>query len=368
MDHIFHLVQTLASFALVLGVLVSFHEMGHYLAARACGIRVEAFSLGFGPALKTWVDRRGTEWRISMLPLGGYVKMYGMSPEARAESDADAEPFSASEAYCEKKVWQRSIVAAAGPVANFLLAMVLFAVLLGFTGRQVALPVVGEVLPHSAAAQAGLQQGDKVIAVNGKNVTLFEDLRQVVVASPGKDLALQVHRGSADLTLTAHIQAAPGGGSGLLGVKSGAFRAEHVGVGGAILGGVTETWDALRQTVLGLVSIISGQTGADELGGPIAIAHMSGQVAQLGLTSLIGFIALLSVNLGLVNLLPIPVLDGGHLMFYAAEAVRGRPVPPRAQEYGYRLGMAIIACIFVFASFNDLAREGAFRWVAHLIG
>jgi regulator of sigma E protease len=368
MDHILHLAQILASFALVLGVLVSIHEMGHYLAARACGITVEAFSLGFGPALKIWVDRRGTEWKISVLPLGGYVKMYGMSPDARADAAAAGEVFRPLEAYSEKKVWQRSIVAAAGPVANFLLAMVLFGVLLGVAGRQVPLPVVGEVIADSSAAHAGLRVGDEIRAVNGAPVKLFEDLRQVVVASPNRDVTLLVHRGTADMTVTAHILAAPMSGSGILGVKSGAMRTERLGPLQAIVGGVAETWDVLRQTMVGLISIVTGQTGADELGGPISIAHMSGQVAQLGLLSLINFIALLSVNLGLVNLLPIPVLDGGHLMFYAAEALRGRPVPPRAQEYGYRVGVAIIASIFVFASFNDLVREGAFRWVAHLIG
>jgi len=368
MDHILHLAQILASFALVLGVLVSIHEMGHYLAARACRITVEAFSLGFGPAFKTWVDSRGTEWKLSMLPLGGYVKMYGMSPDARAEAAAAGEVFRPREAYCEKPVWQRSVVAAAGPVANFLLAMVLFAALLGVTGRQVPLPVVGQVIADSAAARAGLHEGDEIRAVNGLKVTRFEDLRQVVVASPNRDVTLLVLRGATDFSVTAHILAAPVSGSGILGVKSGAMRTEPLGPLQAMLAGVTQTWDVLWQTLLGLVSIVTGQTSADELGGPISIAHMSGQVAQLGLASLINFIAILSVNLGLVNLLPIPVLDGGHLMFYAAEALRGRPVPPRAQEYGYRVGVAIIACIFVFASFNDLVREGAFRWVAHLIG
>jgi regulator of sigma E protease len=368
MNYLLHLAQTLASFALVLGVLISIHEMGHYLAARFCGITVEAFSLGFGPALKTWVDGRGTEWKISVLPLGGYVKMYGMSPDARAEAAAAGELFRTAEAYCEKQVWQRAIVAAAGPVANFLLAMVLFAVLLGVAGRQVPLPVVGEVIADSAAAHAGLRQGDEIRAVNGTKVALFEDLRQVVVASPNRDLTLLVHRGATDFSVTAHIVAAAAGGPGILGVKSGAMRTEPLGPLQAVAGGVAETWEVLRQTVLGLISIVTGRTSADELGGPISIAHMSGQVAQLGLASLVSFIALLSVNLGLVNLLPIPVLDGGHLMFYAAEALRGRPVPPRAQEYGYRVGVAIIACIFVFASFNDLVREGAFRWVAHLIG
>jgi regulator of sigma E protease len=261
-------------------------------------------------------------------------------------------------------------VAAAGPVANFLLAIVLFAGLLGTVGRQVPLPVVGDVVPGTAAAKAGLQTGDTIRSVDGVPVVTFMDLRRIVGDSPDRDVKLDILRGKADLVVPVHVIA---GGSashpvGKLGVTSGASRLEHVGPLTALAGGVTQTWDMVAQTVAGLATIISTGQGAEDLGGPIMIAHLSGQVAQLGLASMITFIALLSVNLGLVNLLPIPVLDGGHLMFYAAEALRGRPVPPRAQEYGYRVGIAFIACVFVFVSWNDLVREGAFKWVAHLAG
>jgi regulator of sigma E protease len=246
--------------------------------------------------------------------------------------------------------------------------MVLFAVLLAASGRQIPLPMVGEVIPNSAASQAGLKVGDKITAVNGQVVTDFNELRSVVVANPGHDLALSVHRGDTDIKVSAHIQAAPITGAGILGVKSGATRIEHVGLLEAAWGGVTQTWDVLAQIMLGLVSLFTGQVSADNLGGVISIADMSGKAARLGVAALFTWIAALSVNLGLVNLLPIPVLDGGHLMFYAAEAIRGRPVPARAQEYGYRVGIAIIASIFVFAFRNDLERLGAFGWVAHLIG
>jgi regulator of sigma E protease len=370
MAQILHMVQTLASFALVLGILVSIHELGHYFAARWCGIGVEAFSLGFGPALKSWTDRRGTVWKICLLPLGGYVKMYGMSPTAREEAAEAGEPFRAEEAYAEKHVGRRALVAFAGPLANFLLAIVLYSALLFTVGRQVPLPVVGQVMEHSAAADAGLLPGDRITAVDGKAVSQFAELRDIIAADPGRDVKLSVTRGSARLVLQAHIQAVGGAGAavGRLGVISGKSNFESVGFLGAIAGGATETWELLRQTIMGLVNIVVSGQGADELGGPIMIAHLSGQVAQLGLASLVSFIALLSVNLGMVNLLPVPVLDGGHLMFYAAEALRGRPVPPRAQEYGYRVGIALIACVFVFVSWNDLVREGAFRWVAHLRG
>jgi regulator of sigma E protease len=370
MHSIVHLAQTLASFALVLGILVSIHELGHYAAARWCNIGVEAFSLGFGPALKSWTDKRGTVWKISMLPLGGYVKMYGMSPTSREDAEAAGEPFRAEESYAEKHVGRRAIVAAAGPAANFLLAIVLFAALLITVGRQVPLPVVGQIMENSAAAQAGLKIGDQITAVDGKPVTKFVELRDMIEQDADHDVKLSVTRGTENLVLPVHVQAARNAGAtiGRLGVISGKSIYESVGPIQAIVGGASQTWTVLVQTVTGLVNIVTSGQGADELGGPIMIAHLSGQVAQAGIASMAMFIALLSVNLGMVNLLPIPVLDGGHLMFYAAEAVRGRPVPPRAQEYGYRVGIALIACVFVFVSWHDLVREGAFHWVARLRG
>jgi regulator of sigma E protease len=369
MNQILHLAQTLASFALVLGVLVSIHELGHYVAARWAGIKVEAFSIGFGPAIRSWTDKRGTIWKVCMLPLGGYVKMYGMNPESRAEAEAAGETFSEADAYICKPVGHRAVVAAAGPVANFLLAIFLFSALLGTVGRQVPLPVIGEVVAGTAAAKAGLLPGDEIRAVNGTPIATFADLRRIIGADPGQTLQLTIHRGASDMAVPVQIAASGGAHPvGKLGVTSGKSLVQHVGPVGALVGGVTQTWEMVTQTVAGLATIISTGQGADDLGGPIMIAHLSGQVAQLGVASMITFIALLSVNLGLVNLLPIPVLDGGHLMFYAAEALRGRPVPARAQEYGYRVGIAFIACVFVFVSWNDLVREGAFKWVAHLAG
>jgi regulator of sigma E protease len=370
MSSILHLAQTLASFALVLGILVSIHELGHYAAARWCGIGVEAFSLGFGPALTSWTDKRGTVWKISMLPLGGYVKMYGMSPTSRQDAADAGEPFRAEDAYAEKHVGRRAIVAAAGPVANFLLAIVIFSGLLMTVGRQVPLPVIGQIMAQSAAANAGLKVGDEITAVNGTPVSKFLQLRDIIEQDADRDVTLSVTRGTAKLVLPVHVQSARNGTAtiGRLGVISGKSIYESVGPVGALVGGATQTWAVLVQTVTGLVNIVTSGQGADELGGPIMIAHLSGQVAQAGVASLALFIALLSVNLGMVNLLPIPVLDGGHLMFYAAEAVRGRPVPPRAQEYGYRVGIALIASVFVFVSWHDLLREGAFHWVARLRG
>ncbi len=362
-----HLLQTLVSFTVVLGVLVFIHELGHYIAARACGVYVEAFSIGFGPALLSWTARSGTVWKLSALPLGGYVKMHGMSLSTLDEAAQDGEAFRADQAYFRKSVWQRMVIAAAGPVANFLLAFVLLTALWGSVGQDVLLPVVGSVEPGSAAASAGLQPGDEIRAIDGQAIASFEALRDAVSGSAGRELALEVHRGAADLNMAVRVGSEDG--IGRLGVRpSGKSARVRYGLLRAIAEGANQTWSTISQVVQGLVHILSTGRGANELGGVITIAKMSGQVAQLGIVTFIMFIALLSVNLGIVNLLPIPILDGGHLMFYAAEALRGKPVPPRAQEYGYRVGFAIIAMVFVFVSFNDLVRAGAFRWFSHLTG
>jgi regulator of sigma E protease len=370
MNAIIHAVQTLASFALVLGVLVSIHELGHYVAARWCGIGVEAFSLGFGPALKSWTDRRGTVWKLSLLPLGGYVKMHGMSPTSRADAAESGEQYRAEEAFAEKHVGKRAFVAFAGPLANFLLAVVLYVGLLMAVGRQVPLPVVGDISPHSAAERAGLKVGDEITAVDGVRIDRFTSLQRIISADADRDIKLSVARGGQTLVLPVHVTAepAPGGAKGKLGVVSGKAVTEPVGPLDATVEGVQQTWAVGSQILAGLFALITGRQSADGLGGVITIADISGRMARQGVLALVSFIAFLSVNLGLVNLLPIPVLDGGHLMFCAAEAVRGRPVPPRAQEYGYRLGIALIACVFVFASWNDLVREGALHWVARLRG
>jgi regulator of sigma E protease len=370
MSGLTHTLHTLVSFGIVLGVLVFIHELGHYLAARWRGIHVEAFSIGFGPALLAWTDRHETVWKICALPLGGFVKMHGMSINVADENAIDSAGTRPGEAYFEKSVLSRSIVAAAGPVANFLLAAVLFSALNAVIGQQIPLPVIGQVSPGSSAAAAGLQPGDSITAVDGKRTMEFDDLRRIVAASAGRKLSFTIHRGTQDLTLPVTIQpATPGDMSvGRLGVVSGEVATVRMGLGAAIAAGVTQTWQILWQTLLGLVHIITTGHGVSDLGGPIAIASLSGKVADLGIASMVGFIAMLSINLGLVNLLPIPILDGGHLMFYAAEALRGRPLPARALDYGYRVGFAIIGSLFIFISWNDLVHTGIIHWAAHLIG
>ncbi len=362
-------IRSAAAFVVVLGVLVFVHELGHYLAARWRGVRVETFSIGFGRAITSWTDRSGTVWKLAWLPLGGYVKLHGQERPQDVAEEVRAK-WVAGQTFHDKPVLSRAIVVAAGPVANFALAMVLFAALFISIGEPVALPVVGAVLPDSAASRAGLLVNDRILSIDGQALGTFEDLQHAVTLHPGETLPMTIRRDGADQQLTVTTESRDSGGHkvGLLGIRGGAVEYRHVSVPAALLGGVTQTWTITKETFTGLAQMISGTRGTDELGGPLRIAQLSGQVAQLGLASLVSFIAVLSVNLGLINLFPVPVLDGGHLVFYLAEALRGRPLPPRAQEYGFRAGLAFLACLFVFATWNDLTHLGLFRWVASLIG
>ena len=363
------LIRTLVSFGVVLGVLVSIHEFGHYLAARLCGVHVEVFSIGFGQALTSWVDRHGTRWKLAWLPLGGYVKLHG---QERPEdvSDAVRASWIPGRTFHEKSVAQRAVVVVAGPLANFFLAMVLFSGLFAVLGKPVMLPVVGAVVHDSAADHARLVVGDRIVSIDGQPVHDFEDVQRMVSDRPDATIQLTYEQDGATRTVSVHIGQHEVNGQkiGLLGIGGGKVEYHHLTLPAALWGGVTQTWDITSQTVVGVAQMITGQRGTGDLGGPLRIAQLSGQVAELGLASLISFVAILSVNLGLINLFPIPVLDGGHLLFYFAEALRGRPLPARAQEYGFRAGIALLAGLFVFATWNDLSQLGAFRWVAKVAG
>lgn len=362
-------VRSAAAFVVVLGVLVFVHELGHYLAARWRGVRVEAFSIGFGQAITSWTDGHGTVWKLAWLPLGGYVKLHGQERPQDVPEEVRA-TWIPGQTFHDKPVLSRAIIVAAGPIANFLLAMVLFAALFIGIGTPVALPVVGAVLPESAASRAGLMVNDRVVLIGGEPISTFEDLQHIIAVHPAAKLAMTIQRDGTDRQIDVTTDSRDAGGHrvGLLGVRGGAVEYRHVSVPAALLGGVTQTWTIAQETFSGLAQMIGGGRGTEELGGPLRIAQLSGQVAQLGIASLISFIAVLSVNLGLINLFPVPVLDGGHLLFYFFEALRGRPLPRRAQEYGFRAGLAFLACLFVFATWNDLTHLGLFRWVASLIG
>lgn len=370
MPHVYlDLARTVAAFVVVLGVLVFFHELGHYLAARWRGVYVEAFSVGFGRTIASWYDSRGTQWRISWLPLGGYVKMHGQERPEEVSDEVRAS-WKPGMTFHEKSVLSRTIIVAAGPIANFLLAMVLFAGLFMAVGRPVTSPVIGEVLANGAAARAGLLANDRIDAIKGEPVHSFEDIQRIITAHPVETLTVTVLRAgrTQDIPVVTEAREVNGRRLGLLGIRGGTVDYQPLSIPEALIGGVTQTWSVTADTFAGLAQMVSGQRGTEELGGPLRIAQLSGQVAELGVSNLVSFIAILSVNLGLINLFPIPVLDGGHLLFYLFEALCGRPLPRRAQEYGFRAGIAVLGGLFIFATWNDLTHIGLFRWMAGLIG
>jgi regulator of sigma E protease len=363
------LIRTLVSFVVVLGVLVFVHEFGHYLAARLCGVHVEVFSIGFGRAIAGWHDRQGTRWKLAWLPLGGYVKLHGQERPEDVSAAVRAS-WIPGRTFHEKSVARRAIVVAAGPIANFILAIVLFGGLFAVMGKPVTLPIVGVVMHGSAADHVGLVAGDRIVAIDGQPIHDFEDIQRIVSAHPDATMSLTYDHAGAQQTVPVHVghQEEDGQKIGLLGIQPGKVEYHHVALPVALWTGVTQTWAITSQTLIGVEQMITGQRGTADLGGPLRIAELSGQVAELGLASMVSFIGILSINLGLINLFPIPVLDGGHLLFYFAEAVRGRPIPARAQEYGFRAGIALLAGLFVFATWNDLSHIGLFRWVASLMG
>ena len=374
MDHVLHtlpgLLHTILAFVVVLGVLVFVHEFGHYAAARWRGVHVEVFSIGFGQAVASWTDSVGTVWKLAWLPLGGYVKLHGLerpetvTPEVRAG-------WRLGQTFHDKAVVSRAIVVAAGPIANFVLAAVLFAVLFATAGKPVALPIVAEVVAGSPAAVAGLRTDDEIKSIDGAPTATFLDVQRIVSTHPGAKLTLTIKRDDAEQTLVATVGTqtdTDGTRTGMLGIRGGRVAYERLDPFTAVPQGIVQTWQVTKETVEGVAQLLSGKRGTEELGGPLRIAQLSGQVATLGLASMMTFIAVLSVNLGLINLFPIPVLDGGHLLFYLVEAVYGRPLPVKAQEFGFRAGLALLAGLFVFATWNDLSHLGVVHWVAGLFG
>ena len=364
--------RTLIAFCVVLGVLVFVHEMGHYLAARWRGVRVDAFSIGFGRPIWRRTDSHGTEWRLSWIPLGGYVKLHGQEQPTDVSDEVRA-AWRPGETFHEKSVGSRAIVVAAGPVANFLLAILLFAGLFATIGKPVGSASISAVVEGSAAARAGLQAGDEILALDGQTVSRFDQVQRYVQARAGTPIELRILRDNGEITKVATPEprdpnAEPGKRVGMLGIQGGAARFERLGPIDALVDGTTTTADFTWQTLVGIGEMFSGSRSATELGGPIRIAEVSGQAADLGIYPLINLMALLSISLGLLNLFPVPLLDGGHLLFYALEAIRGRPLPPRAQEYGFRAGFALLITLFLFASWNDIAHGGIGKWVAGLFG
>lgn len=363
------ILEILLPFLAVLTLLVFVHELGHFWVARRNGVKVLIFSVGFGPELFGWTDRAGTRWRVSALPLGGYVKMLGDMDATSRPDDESLQGLGEEErqqAFPTKSLGARAAIVAAGPIANFLFAWVLLALLFVIVGRPMTPAVITEVVPSSAAAEAGLLPGDRITDINGSSISRFEDVQRAVQLNLDQPLDLSVERGGELVHLTAQptiIEETDANGCAIkvarLGIRATGADAEHLGPFESLGVAASETWSIARDTLAGVWQIVVGTRTTDELGGPIRIAEMSGQVAQIGLVSLIFFMALLSVNLGLINLFPIPMLDGGHLLFYAYEALRGRPLGPRAQDVGFKIGLGLVLSLMVFATVNDILRIDA---------
>ena len=366
-------------FLFVLTIVVFFHELGHFLVARWAGVKVLTFSLGFGPELVGFNDRHGTRWKISAIPLGGYVKFFGDDSEASTpSSDALARMTEEERAnsFHHKKVGPRAAIVVAGPVANFLLAIVIFTCLFTFFGKPSTTARVDQVEVGSAAAAAGFQVGDVVTAIDDKAIGSFSDMQRVVSTRAGEQLTFTIKRGDSTLQLrgTPELKEVkdPFGNAHRLGVLGitrkttvGEATTEKVDPATALWLGVKETWFVIDQTLSYIGNVFTGRASADQIGGPIRIAQISGQVATLGLTPLMHLAAVLSVSIGLLNLFPVPLLDGGHLLFYAAEVLRGRPLSDRSQEYGFRVGLVLVLMLMVFAFYNDFHQV---PWLKSLFG
>jgi regulator of sigma E protease len=354
-------------FVFVLTIIVFFHELGHFLVGRWCGVKVDVFSIGFGPELCHFVDRKGTRWRIAALPLGGFVKFHGDANGASMPDPASLAAMPAAEravTFAAQKVAPRAAIVAAGPIANFLLAIAIFSATFYFIGRGVLLPRIEAVIAGGAAEAAGFKPGDLVLSVDSHPIDSFDQMRQYIATSSDVPLTFVVARDHTQLTLVATPQrqemptAAGKQKMGVLGIKGSSdpadWRIEHYGLLASIRLGISETGSFIRQTLIGIGGVFSGRESTDQISGPIRIAEVSGNMAKLGLGPLFSLAAILSISVGLINLFPVPLLDGGHLMYYLVEALRGRPLSPRAQELGFRVGLALVAMLMIFATFNDI--------------
>ncbi len=358
----------LIPFLFVLTTVVFFHELGHFLVARWCGVKIKAFSIGFGPELIGFDDSQGTRWKISAIPLGGYVKFFGDEDAASTPDRATLDALTdeeRSDTFFGKPVWQRAAIVAAGPIANFILAIVIFAGIFTIYGREVTTARIDQVVPGSVAERAGFKTGDLILSIDGSKIETFNDLQRIVSTSADRPLAVVIERGGQELTLAATPERREVtdrfgnvhriGQLGLSRDASGAnVTTERYGLPEAVLMGARETWFVIDRTFSYIGGIFAGRESTDELGGPIRVAQVSGQVATLGFVALINLAAVLSVSIGLLNLFPVPMLDGGHLVFYAIEAIRGRPLSPKAQDISFRIGLAAVLMLMLFTTWNDI--------------
>lgn len=371
------LLMTVLSFLVIIGPLIFIHELGHYFAGRWFGVKAETFSIGFGREIFGWTDKRGTRWKVGWMPLGGYVKFKGDMNPAGQPSDEwlSLPPDERRQTFQAKPLWQRFIIVAAGPFTNFLFAILAFIAIFAIIGYPTTPALVTSVKAGSAAEQAGFRPGDRIVAIEGRSTETFKDVFDYVRLRPEQKLDFQVVRGDEKITLPATPSASVyrdqfGNEAriGLLGVTSSALVFSKLPPGELVMTAVRQTGDVVRSTIVAMGQIISGSRSAKELGGPLKMAQLSGQQASLGWIDMFLFMTAISINLGFINLLPIPLLDGGHLLFYAIEAVRRKPLKPEAQEWAFRTGLAALLALMIFVTLNDLTSFGVWTKLGGLIG
>lgn len=371
------LIWTLLSFLLAIGPLIFVHELGHYWVGRWFGVKAEAFSIGFGKELFGWTDRRGTRWKVAALPLGGYVRFAGdMNPASQPTHEWLTMPAEERrQTFQAKPVWQRFLIVAAGPVTNFLLAILILTGFFIAAGEPYSPPVVTIVEAKSAAAEAGIQPGDRIAAVNGHRVERFEEIAPLVVLKAGETVRIEGRRAAGPFALDVKVRSAEAKDEfgnkaqlGHLGIGTTSLALRRLSPGEALVSALNGTGRSIAMTVEGLGQIVTGRRSVKDLGGPLKIAKFSGEQASLGPLAFLLFVATISINLGFINLLPVPMLDGGHLFFYLIEGVRRRPLPPRAVEWAFRTGLAALLVLMIFVTLNDLASFGLWSKLGGLIG
>ena len=364
------------AFLCAIGPLVFFHELGHYWVARWFGVGAEQFSIGFGREIAGWTDKRGTRWKVGWLPLGGYVRFVGdMNPASQPDPSVEVAEEERRVAFHFRPWWQRFLIVLAGPAANFLLAIGIFAGFFATYGVPTTPNIVSGIISGSPAERAGLAAGDRIIEVDGRSTPTFEMIGHVASLNPGERVVIRVRRGTEEFNTSAKLSVVEETDRfgrtfriGRLGIPNPGRRMEPVPASRLIPLAVDRTVVLTRSMVEGLWQIISGRRSVKELGGPLKIAQIAGQQASVSWLDFVSLVALISINLGFINLLPVPMLDGGHLVFYVVEGIRRRPVSERAQDWAFRGGLALLLALLLFTTVNDLASFGLFERLGRLIG
>jgi regulator of sigma E protease len=353
------------SFVAILTFIVFIHEFGHYWVARMCGVRVEEFSIGFGKELFGFSDKAGTRWKFCLLPFGGYVRMFGDKNPASMPGE-QVKLFSEAEkkvSFYFQNVYKRMAIVAAGPIANFLLAILILTVLFRIQGLNTILPIVDKVMEQSAASEAGIKSGDRILEISGQKINDFNEARMIIAQNGEKPLEVLIKRGEKQINfnITPKISVTKDFFGkevkiGMVGIAAGQVEYKKLNLGNAFITAIQETYKLSAAILKALGELITGKRDVKELGGPVKIAEYSGKSVEMGMMTVLWFIAMISLNLGVMNLLPLPVLDGGHLLFYIFEAIRGKALPEKIQQYGFQFGMAILLSLMIFTTYNDISQ------------